>query len=147
MLHAILDFPFPTVALITGHTFGGGCLFSLCFDYRIMNSDRGFWSMVAVNLGLHFPGIGSLVKSKLLPKVARKVLLEAHKYTGKEALEDGIIDAIAPPGDMLDLALAMAEKWKAKAVGNVYGLLRGEMQLEPLKRLRNISYVHSSSKI
>jgi len=46
MIHAILDFPYPTIALITGHTFGGACPFALAHDYRIMNSKRGFISMV-----------------------------------------------------------------------------------------------------
>jgi enoyl-CoA hydratase/carnithine racemase len=46
MLHTIMDFPFPTIALITGHTFGGGCPFALSHDYRVMNSKRGFISMV-----------------------------------------------------------------------------------------------------
>jgi len=46
MLHTILDFPYPTVALLTGHTFGGACPFALCHDYRVMNSKRGFISMV-----------------------------------------------------------------------------------------------------
>jgi enoyl-CoA hydratase/carnithine racemase len=46
MIHTILDFPYPTIALITGHTFGGGCPFALCHDYRVMNSERGFISMV-----------------------------------------------------------------------------------------------------
>jgi len=30
MLHTIMDFPFPTVALLTGHTFGGAVPFALC---------------------------------------------------------------------------------------------------------------------
>jgi enoyl-CoA hydratase/carnithine racemase len=47
MLHTILDFPFPTIALITGHTFGGACPFALAHDYRIMNSERGFFCMVS----------------------------------------------------------------------------------------------------
>jgi enoyl-CoA hydratase/carnithine racemase len=50
MLHTILDFPYPTVALITGHTFGGGCPFALSHDYRVMNSKRGFISMVSFRL-------------------------------------------------------------------------------------------------
>ncbi|KAL4804329.1 ClpP/crotonase [Aspergillus unguis] len=143
VIHAILDFPFPTIAIVTGHTFGGGCPFSLAFDYRIMNSDRGFWSMVAVDFGLHFPGIGSLVKSKLVPQVARQVLLEGHKFTGKEALAAGIVDEIARPEDLLKTALAQAARVKSKARGNVYGLLRAELNLEPLHRFRNISYVHN----
>jgi Delta3-Delta2-enoyl-CoA isomerase len=48
MLHTILDFPFPTIALITGHTFGGGCPFALSHDYRVMNSKRGFICMVCI---------------------------------------------------------------------------------------------------
>ena len=50
MLHTIVDFPFPTIALITGHTFGGACPFSLAHDYRVMNSKRGFISMVSTPL-------------------------------------------------------------------------------------------------
>lgn len=46
MLHTILDFPYPTIALLTGHTFGGACPFALSHDYRVMNSERGFISMV-----------------------------------------------------------------------------------------------------
>lgn len=46
MIQTILDFPFPTVALLTGHTFGGACPFALSHDYRVMNSKRGFISMV-----------------------------------------------------------------------------------------------------
>jgi enoyl-CoA hydratase/carnithine racemase len=48
MLHTILDFPFPTIALLTGHTFGGACPFALAHDYRIMNSERGFFCMVSL---------------------------------------------------------------------------------------------------
>ncbi|KAH8701103.1 ClpP/crotonase-like domain-containing protein [Talaromyces proteolyticus] len=146
LLHAILDFPFPTIAIVSGHTFGGGCPFSLAFDYRIMNSKRGFWCMVAVDFGLHFPGIGSLVKSKLTPRVARKVLLEGHKFTGKEALADGIVDQVAQPEELLSTAMELAEKVKSKGRGNVYGLLRAELNLEPLHRLRDISYVHNARR-
>lgn len=108
-----------------------------------MNSDRGFWSMVAVDFGLHFPGIGSLVKSKLVPSVARKVLLEGHKYTGKEALADGIVDRIVSAEELLPTAVELASRVKSKARGNVYGLLRAELNLEPLKRLQSVSHVHN----
>lgn len=50
MLHTILDFPYPTIALLTGHTFGGACPFALAHDYRIMNSKRGFVQMVGLKL-------------------------------------------------------------------------------------------------
>ncbi|KAF3402960.1 Acetamidase regulatory protein [Talaromyces pinophilus] len=115
LLHVILDFPFPTIALLTGHTFGGACPLALAHDYRVMNSRRGFISMPPVDLGLHFNGIGSLPRLKLSPPVARKMLLEACRWTGKEALQDGIVDLIAEPEQMFDVALELARKWASKA--------------------------------
>lgn len=80
-----------------------------------MNSKRGFFSMPPVNLGLHFDGIGSLPRLKLRPDIATKMLLEAHRWTGKEALQDGIVHVVADPEHMLDAALEMGRKWAPKA--------------------------------
>jgi hypothetical protein len=55
------------------------------------------------------------------------VLLEGHRYKSSEALKDGIVDAIAPPDKMFDLALEVAQKWKSKAKMGVYGVLRNEL--------------------
>lgn len=108
-----------------------------------MNSERGFFCMVAVDFGLHFPGIGALPKAKLVPFVAQKVLLEGHRYTGKEALKDGVVHAIAPPDKMLDVALEYANRYKVKAKANVYGLLRGDLVREAIDSLQKVSYVHN----
>jgi enoyl-CoA hydratase/carnithine racemase len=126
MLLALMRFPYPTIACINGHTYGGGCPFSLAHDYRIMNAHRGYWSLIPVNLGYHFHGLGSLPYAKLHPQIARKVLLEAHKYTGKEAVQDGLVDFIAQPEDLMQTALDLANKWKGKAEKNVYAKLRLE---------------------
>ncbi|KAK5175463.1 uncharacterized protein LTR77_000602 [Saxophila tyrrhenica] len=142
LLATILDFPFPTVALITGHVMGGACLLTLAHDYRIMNDSRGYWQMPPVNAGLHHDGMGSLIRAKLAPQVRRKVLLEAHRYKGPEALKDGIVDAVAPPDQMLDVAIAWAETWKSKAKMGVYGVLRNELVGEALKAYQMNSYVH-----
>jgi Delta3-Delta2-enoyl-CoA isomerase len=143
MLATIMDFPYPTIALITGHTFGGGCPFALAHDYRIMNSTRGFFCMPPVDLGISFPGIGTLPRLKLAPQIARKMLLEAHRWTGEEALKDGIVDAIAEPKEMLGIALEVAGKWRVKAKEGVYGVLRSELWGEAGRAFRDISFVHN----
>lgn len=107
-----------------------------------MNSSRGYLSMPPVNLGLHFPGIGTLPRLKLHPQVARKMLLEAHRWTGQEALEDGIVDAVASPEQMFDVAMEVARKWAPKAKMDVYSLLRNELWGEAARSFREISYVH-----
>jgi Delta3-Delta2-enoyl-CoA isomerase len=142
LLATLLDYPYPTIACITGHTFGGACPFALSCDYRVMNSQRGFFSMPPVNLGLHFDGIGSLPRLKLRPQIARKMLLEAYKWTGKQAYEDGIVDAIAKPDEMLNVAVKLAKEQSGRATMGVYGLLRSELWGQALEQLKAISFVH-----
>lgn len=137
-----MDYPFPTIALLTGHTFGGAVPLALSHDYRIMNRARGFLSMPPVDLGLHFPGIGALPRLKLAPPVARRMLLEAHRWTGVEALRDGIVDELVEPEKMLDAALAFARRVAPKAKMGVYAALRGELYGEAGRAFRDISYVH-----
>lgn len=77
--------------------------------------------MPPVNRGLHFDGIESLPRLKLGARVARKMLLEAHKWTGKEALNGVIIDVVVEPERMFDIAMELAEKWAPKTkMGYVY---------------------------
>jgi len=142
LLATLVDYPYPTIALVTGHTFGGACPFALSCDYRIMNSKRGFISMPPVNLGLHFDGIGALPRLKLHPQIARKMLLEAHKWTGEAALKDGIVDEICPPEKMRQRAVEFAATIAPRATMGVYGLLRSELWGEALDNFKAISYVH-----
>lgn len=99
--------------------------------------------MPPVNLGLHFDGMGSLLRAKLSPHVARKVLLEAHRFTGKEALADGIVDAIAPPKDLMGCAMEYAARLQSKAKMDVYGVLRGELLGDAIQKFQALSYIHS----
>lgn len=98
--------------------------------------------MPPVDLGLHHDGMGSLLRTKLAPAVARKVLLEAHRFTGKEAKEDGIVDVLAKPKDVLAEAVGLAEKWQSKARMGVYGVLRDELCGEARRIYSQNSYVH-----
>ena len=98
--------------------------------------------MPPINLGLHFPGIGTLLRLKLRPQTARKMLLQAHKWKAAEALEDGVVDFIAPPGEMEGVAMGVAREWAPKAKMGVYALLRGELYGEAGRGFRDISWVY-----
>lgn len=142
LLATLLDYPHPTVALITGHTFGGACPLALSFDYRVMNKRRGFFCMPPVNLGLQFDGIGLLPRLKTNPQIARKMLLEGHRWTGETALADGIVDQVAEPADMEREAVKLASTHADRSTMGVYGLLRAELWGEALNQMKVISYVH-----
>jgi enoyl-CoA hydratase/carnithine racemase len=87
--------------------------------------------------------MGSLLRMKLSPPIARKMLLEGHKWTSKEALKDGLVDEVANPDKMMESALALAERLSPKAKAGVYGVLRGELYGEADRIFQSISYVHS----
>lgn len=112
-----------------------------------MNSRRGFISMPPVDIGVHFPGIGILARLKLKPEIAHKMLLEAYKWTGKEALEDGIVDMVAEPLEMEEVAVGVAVRWAPKGKMGVYGLLRQELWGEATGVFKGISYVHHRSTV
>ena len=98
--------------------------------------------MPPVDLGLSFPGIGTLPRLKLMPQVARKMLLEAHRWTAEEALRDGVVDAISPPAELLGKALEIAQKWKVKGKAGIYGVLRNELWGDASRAFRDLSFVH-----
>ncbi|KAJ4357793.1 uncharacterized protein N0V89_002369 [Didymosphaeria variabile] len=73
---------------------------------------------------------------------ARKMLLDAHKRSGNEALADGIVGEIAQPSEMLDVTSKKAKEIQGRAKMGVYRLLRNERRGEASEAFLKISYVH-----
>ncbi|KEF60733.1 uncharacterized protein A1O9_02294, partial [Exophiala aquamarina CBS 119918] len=80
-------------------------------------------------------GIGSLPRLKLGPQIERKVFLEAHTYTSREAKADGIVDIVADPSGMMLETIKLAETWKTKAKVGAYGMLHDEMHVETMRKM------------
>lgn len=112
-----------------------------------MNADRGYFCMPPAELGLYFPGITALLKAKLAPRVSKKLVLEAHRFTGKEAEEDGVVDHTVPKAVLEAAALALADRWKGKAKAGVYHLLRADLMLEPLEQFQRLSSSRNRSVV
>lgn len=51
---AMLMAPFPTIAAITGHAFGNGAILAGACDFRFMRSDRGYFCLPEIDLGIQF---------------------------------------------------------------------------------------------
>ena len=123
LLANLLLFPIPTIAVIHGHAFAGGFMFAMAFDYRVMNSDRGFCCLNEVDMPAPLtPGMHAIIQSKITDgQVIRNIFLKGHRFTGLECLKYGIVD-YAVAADKIqetanELALLVAPKAAHSGVG------------------------------
>lgn len=105
----VLASPLPTVAALNGHAFAGGAMLALACDFRVMRTDRGFFCIPEIDLGLPLaPGMASLIQAKLPRIAAHEAIVTGKRYGGAEALERGIVHVAVPDVDLLPKATALA---------------------------------------
>lgn len=135
----LLTFPIPTIAAVNGHAFAAGFGLACAHDYRIMNAKRGYMCMNEIDFGAPLPhGLQQALASKISDqKTMRKVVLEGHRFSAKEAEEAGFVDGTADsPKQVLDKALELAEKLKGKAKMNAWGTNKEVIYANAIKVLR-----------
>ena len=93
----------PVIARIDGYALGAGLELAAACDLRVA-SERALFGMPEVRVG-----IPSVVEAALLPLLighgrARRLLLTGETIGAEEALDWGLVDAVAPP-DELDAAV------------------------------------------
>jgi len=135
MMKRLLTFPIPTVAAINGHCFAGGMMLALCCDYRVMTDGekRNAWMcMNEIHFGAPWPpSFAGTLRAKVGDaNLHRKIALEGHRFTPKEALVAGLVDQIAP-GDsaeaVLRTARELAESVDSLAKGGAWGLIKEDL--------------------
>ena len=103
-------FPRPTIAAVNGYALGGGCELALACDIRIA-SDTAKFGQPELGLGI-IPGAGA---TQRLPRIigmgrAKHLILTGDVIDAKQALEVGLVTAIAPPGQLQIRARELAKK-------------------------------------
>ncbi|ORZ33707.1 hypothetical protein BCR44DRAFT_1195801, partial [Catenaria anguillulae PL171] len=111
----------------TGTVFAGGLLFALCHDYRVLRSDKGLLSLNEIDLpsSLH-PGMAAIARAKLPASTLHPLVFAAKRYGGKEALQAGLVDHVAPESELAEVAhkLAMTGAPKVKRAGRIVSELK-----------------------
>lgn len=104
----LANLPMPTIAAIEGDALGGGLELALCCDIRVA-SERARLGMPEVRLAV-LPGSGG---TQRLPRVvgparAKELILTGRILTAAEAERIGLVNQVAPAGEALAVADAMA---------------------------------------
>jgi enoyl-CoA hydratase/carnithine racemase len=106
----IENLPIPVIAAINGISMGGGTELALACDIRIA-SPNAKMALNETSLAI-IPGGGGTVR---LPRlvgrgVAKELILTARWVEAEEALRIGLINHIAPEGELMKTAIATAEQ-------------------------------------
>jgi enoyl-CoA hydratase/carnithine racemase len=115
MFARLLTLPVPTVCAINGHCFAAGAMLALACDYRVMRTEKGFYSLPAIDIKIPLAtGMTSLIQAKLTPRTALDVMTTGWRYDAQAALAAGIVDSICDAQDLHDTANEMVASLAGK---------------------------------
>ncbi|WP_223596618.1 enoyl-CoA hydratase/isomerase family protein [Neobacillus bataviensis] len=109
-LNFIDEFPKPTIAVLNGLTFGGGCELALACDIRIAEEHAQI-GLPEIKLGL-FPGGGG---TQRLPRLvgeakAKELMFTGDPISAQEAERIGLVNRIVPSGEGLTSSKELAKR-------------------------------------
>jgi enoyl-CoA hydratase len=102
----------PTIAAIRGYCFGGGALMAIEFDIRIGGDTARF--------KFHAASYGRAPGGAVLPRIvgdakAKELLFTCDEVPASEALRIGLLNQLVPADQVVDTAVAMAERIAANS--------------------------------
>jgi 3-hydroxyacyl-CoA dehydrogenase/enoyl-CoA hydratase/3-hydroxybutyryl-CoA epimerase len=141
-----------TVAAINGFALGGGLEVALACRYRVAADDPSVTlGFPEVQLGVH-PGLGGTVRAVQLagPIAAMDLMLSGRHIRPKQALQMGLVDKLAPPEQLNEVARQVAldpPPLKKPSLKNrllnsklARPILAGQMRAQVAKRARQEHY-------
>lgn len=108
---ALFTHPLPVVAAINGHAVAGGCILALACDRRLAAEGDYRIGIPELQVGVPFPVIAlEIVRHTAPGHLGDEMVYQGEIVPPAEALARGLIDEVAPPGELLDRAVAAARR-------------------------------------
>jgi enoyl-CoA hydratase/carnithine racemase len=135
---ALDAYPFPSVAALNGHAIGGGLELALSCDLRVV-SEEAKLGMPPARLGLIYShtGLRKFVDAIGAPRT-RELFFTARNVSARTALQWGLVNEVAAPGEVAARGLAYAARIAGLAPLSLAGnkralreLLAAEGPLDP----------------
>ncbi len=96
-LQAIRNFPFPVIAMVNGHAFGGGCELAVACDIRIGRHGIAM-GMPPAKLGIVYPPVGFRRFLMVLGFAKTlEIFLTGRQYDSHNCLRMGLLNELATP--------------------------------------------------
>lgn len=147
MFERLFRFPRPTVAAINGHAIAGGAVLVCACDFRVSSegSHRIGFSELAV--GVPFPRWAlEIVRFAVGAAHVRNLTLVARTFSPEEAMRTGMIDEIVPAGDLLERAIATAQRL-ARVPADTYALTKSALLAPVVARVERLGAEHDEKAV
>ena len=104
----------PVVAAVNGHAIAGGCVIAACADHRLMADGRGRIGVPELLVGVAFPASAlAAIRSAVGDAGVADLVYSGATLLPAEAAERGLVDEVVPEAELLDRAVAKAERLSA----------------------------------
>lgn len=102
----LYSFPKPVVAAITGHAVAGGCILTLCCDYRFISDGKKLMGLNEIKLGVPLPYPADCILRQIVDdRSVRKVLDTGDFFLPEETLSMGLVDGVMPLDKVLPASI------------------------------------------
>ena len=112
LMLTLLCFPIPTIAALNGHWCAAGGMMGLCFDYRVMNQDKGYFFVPAVDLGVVYSSFQiELMKAKLPFWMHRDIIVfNSTRWQAHELLTHRVIDRAVSGNNVMKESVLLSKQ-------------------------------------
>ncbi len=93
----LYTFPKPVIAAITGHAVAGGCILTICCDYRFIAEGKKLMGLNEIKLGVPLPYPADRILRQIVDdRSARRILDTGDFFPPEETLSMGLVDDVMP---------------------------------------------------
>lgn len=90
-------FPKPAIAAIRGHAVAGGCILTLCCDYRVIAEGRKLMGLNEIRLGVPLPYPADCILRQIVDdRAARRIVDTGDFFPPEDTLAMGLVDEVMP---------------------------------------------------
>jgi len=126
----------PTAAAITGHAIAGGCILTLCCDYRLIGEGRKLMGLNEIKLGVPVPYVADCILRALVGyRNARQVMETGDMYSSDESLRLALVDQVLPQEQVVSESIAKVRALGAMP-GKAFSLIKGNRVAPILAEIR-----------
>jgi enoyl-CoA hydratase/carnithine racemase len=112
----------PTIAMVHGAAYAGGCELALHCDFRVV-ADAAQFAMPLAKIGLVVPfALGQKLVEIIGPAFTRQILLTGQPVDARRAYQMGMVHAVVPAGELEQATYELARTIAANAPLSLAGM-------------------------